>query len=146
VAFPPEHPQQFRHIAKQYLGPFDQGVAARAKGNQHLERRPAGLPVVDREHRVDPLRLAAATTMPVPGENLLTEAGKMSLVGPLPVIAPLAKSPDIYRGRAAAAEEDALAEFGLTGQPDTLDSTDHFPSLPRKIRGPSVLSAHGSFR
>jgi hypothetical protein len=60
--------------------------------------------------------------MLIPLENLLAQPGKMLPIGPLPVVATLAETPNIDRGGTAAAEKDSLLHSGDPG------GTDHSPS------------------
>ena len=65
--------------------------------------------------------------MLIPLENPLAQPGELLPVGPLPVVGTLAQTPDVYRGRAAAAEEHSLPQTGEPG------GTGHFPSPPGRL-------------
>jgi hypothetical protein len=83
--------------------------------------------MMDGQHGIDRTGLAAAATMLIPRENLFAEPGEVLPVGPLPVVAPLAQTPDIYRGRAAVTEKHPLPQTGTPSGPLP------FPALARRL-------------
>jgi hypothetical protein len=119
VQLPPEHTEEFRHIAEEDLGPLDDGVAGGAEGNQKIERRNTGLAVMNGEDGLNRCRLAALAGVAVPIEHPFAEAGELPLVGPYPAVAALAETAGPDRDRAAAAKEHPLP------------ATPDFPSLHR---------------
>jgi hypothetical protein len=133
MELPPEHAQEFRHIAEEDLGALDERMAGWAEGDQEIKRRDAGLTVMDGEDGFDRCRLAAPAGVAVSIENPFAEAGELSLVGSHPAIAALTETASPDRARAAAAEEHPLP--GLA----------YFPALDRSGRRGVSLRRRGRF-